>query len=49
MFTTRIAKAFIAFRRRRHATLELIGLSDRQLTDIGITRHDLFVSKRFDQ
>jgi uncharacterized protein YjiS (DUF1127 family) len=46
LFTTRLAKAFVTYRRRRQATQELIGLSDHQLADIGVTRHDLFVAQR---
>lgn len=42
MFVTRLADRIAAYRRRRHARLELSRLSDHQLRDIGITRHDLF-------
>jgi uncharacterized protein YjiS (DUF1127 family) len=45
MFPTRLAKAFATYRRRRQRTLELGRLSDHQLTDIGITRYDLFASQ----
>jgi uncharacterized protein YjiS (DUF1127 family) len=46
VFPTRLAKAFATYRRRRQLTLELGRLSDHQLSDIGVTRHDLFVSQR---
>jgi uncharacterized protein YjiS (DUF1127 family) len=46
LFPTRLAKAFATYRRRRQVTLELGRLSDRQLADVGITRHDLFASPR---
>lgn len=41
MFTTRILNYLIANRRRRRTTLVLADLSDHQLRDIGISRHDL--------
>jgi uncharacterized protein YjiS (DUF1127 family) len=46
LFPTRLAKAFATYRRRRQLTLELGRLSDHQLTDIGITRYDLFAMQR---
>jgi uncharacterized protein YjiS (DUF1127 family) len=46
LFPTRLAKAFTTYRRRRQLTLELGRLSDHQLTDIGITRYDLFAMQR---
>ena len=42
MFTNRLFARLARSRRRRVATLDLAALSDRQLSDIGITRHDLF-------
>lgn len=42
MFTTRLLARLARSRRRRAATLDLASLSDRQLSDIGITRYDLF-------
>jgi uncharacterized protein YjiS (DUF1127 family) len=46
VFPTLLAKAFATYRRRRQLTLELGRLSDHQLNDIGITRHDLFAPER---
>jgi len=46
VFPTRLAKAFATYCRRRQLTLELSQLSDHQLSDIGITRHDLFAPQR---
>ena len=42
MFTTRLIDRIATYRRRRQSALELAALSDHQLKDIGITRHDLF-------
>jgi len=42
MFTTRLLARLARSRRRRIATLDLASLSDRQLSDIGVTRYDLF-------
>jgi uncharacterized protein YjiS (DUF1127 family) len=42
MTTTHLIDRIAAYRRRRQAARELAGLSDHQLKDIGITRHDLF-------
>jgi uncharacterized protein YjiS (DUF1127 family) len=42
MFTTRLLARLARSRRRRAATLDLASLSDRQLSDIGVTRYDLF-------
>lgn len=37
---------FARSRQRRRSTAELAALSDHQLRDIGITRHDLFAAPR---
>jgi uncharacterized protein YjiS (DUF1127 family) len=42
MFTARLLARLARTRRRRIATLDLASLSDHQLRDIGVTRHDLF-------
>ncbi len=42
MFTTRFLARISRARRKRLATLDLASLSDRQLSDLGITRYDLF-------
>jgi uncharacterized protein YjiS (DUF1127 family) len=42
MTTPRLIDRVAAYYRRRQAARELAGLSDHQLKDIGITRHDLF-------
>jgi uncharacterized protein YjiS (DUF1127 family) len=46
MSTLRFIDTFLASRRRRQAARELAELSDHQLKDIGITRHDLFALAR---
>jgi len=46
MFTTRIVNDILSRRRRRQAMLEIAGLDDHLLRDIGFTRHDLRVRKR---
>ncbi len=46
MFTTRILNHLVANRRRRRTTIVLADLSDHQLRDIGISRHDLLASPR---
>lgn len=43
MFSFRLVRQLFAHRRRRAATLALSRYSDRQLEDIGIVRHDLFL------
>jgi uncharacterized protein YjiS (DUF1127 family) len=44
MFTTRFFNALVTSRRRRRSMVALADLSDHQLRDIGITRHDLFAA-----
>ena len=46
MFTTRLIDSFTTYRRQRRTARELAGLSDHQLKDIGVTRHDLFLPAR---
>lgn len=42
MFITRLITDFSSSRRRRRTRITLDNLSDRQLSDLGVTRHDLF-------
>lgn len=42
MSITRLIDGLIAHRRQRRTIRELASLSDHQLKDIGIKRHDLF-------
>jgi uncharacterized protein YjiS (DUF1127 family) len=46
MFTARLIDSFNTHRRRRRLVRELAALSDHQLKDIGVTRHDLFAPTR---
>ncbi len=46
MFTARLIDSFNTYRRQRRMVRELSGLSDHQLKDIGVTRHDLFAPAR---
>ena len=42
MFITRLITDSASSRRRRRTTITHASLSDRQLSDLGVTRHDLF-------
>lgn len=44
MFATRLLARLARSRRSRGARLDLDVLSDRQLRDIGVSRHDLFAA-----
>lgn len=46
MFITRLINSLALHRRRRRTTLELVSLSEKQLEDFGLTRHDLRAVKR---
>ncbi len=46
MFTARLIDSFNTHRRQRRLVRELAALSDHQLKDIGVTRHDLFAPTR---
>jgi uncharacterized protein YjiS (DUF1127 family) len=46
MFTIRLIERFVSYRRRRQTALELASLSEDQLKDIGVNRHDLFAPTR---
>jgi uncharacterized protein YjiS (DUF1127 family) len=45
MFTPSLARALVAHVRRYQARRVVAGLSDDQLADVGITRHDLFAKR----
>lgn len=46
MFITRLINGLVLHRRRRRTTLELAGLSEKQLEDFGLSRHDLRAVQR---